>query len=68
MPNDDPGMTQRRRSIVRVAIVMGMFAAVGIGFAIGWVVFHPTTPAKTGLGNRNGHGTGTQRYHSEPST
>ena len=47
MPNDDPGI-QRRRRAVRVTIVLGMFAAVGIGFAIGWVVFHPTTPAKTG--------------------
>jgi hypothetical protein len=46
----DPGMIHvRRRTVVRAGVVLGMFAAVGIGFALGWVVFHPTTaPARPG--------------------
>ena len=62
MDDDDPGIIHvPRRTVGRAGIVVAMFVAIGIGFAIGWLVFHPaTTQARTGQAT----GTVTEPVHN----
>jgi len=71
--DDNAPMIQVRRSVVvRVGIAVGVLLALGIGFAVGWVVHSPsTTPTRSANApttSANGHGSITHFFENTTTT